>query len=382
MTSHLFRAALIICLLAFGCRAKLETSTTGGTTTTPKNQFPVSAGKYTVLDIRTDNNDHARAKQNAETAISKYPDIKCMVGLWAYNPPMILSAIESADKLDQIAIVGFDEDPTTLKAIEEGKVHGTVVQQPFAFGYKSVEYLSAMIRGEQIDVPENELMFVPHKSITSDNVVDFRAEIDRIKAGEGTPPPHDQDEYPTEPKVEIAFLTNTVDPFWNLAEAGVRRAEPVFNAECEVYHPPQGSTEQQKRFIERKIGDGCQGLAMSPISPESQTSLIDQAAEKMVVICHDSDAPNSKRKFYIGTGNYLAGRAAGKMVKEAIPEGGEVMIFVGKMEVLNARERSQGVIDELMDAPIPKQYAGYVESNSGDGSHEEESASSDESHSE
>jgi ribose transport system substrate-binding protein len=81
--------------------------------------------------------------------------------------------------------------------------------------------------------------------------------------------------------------------------------------------------------------------------------MLNMAAEKMAVVCQDSDAPKSNRKFYLGTSNYLAGRAAGKLVKQAIPEGGKVMIFVGKLEVLNAQERSRGVIDELADKPLP-----------------------------
>lgn len=64
--------------------------------------------------------------------------------------------------------------------------------------------------------------------------------------------------------------------------------------------------------------------------------------------------------FSSGTHNYLAGRAAGKLVKEAIPEGGDVMIFVGMMEQLNAQQRSAGVIDELLDKPIPEDIARYL----------------------
>src|SRR5258705_8683965 len=37
----------------------------------------------------------------------------------------------------------------------------------------------------------------------------------------------------------------------------------------------------------------------------------------------DSDAPNSNRMFYIGTDNVAAGRQAGELVKEALPEGGK-----------------------------------------------------------
>jgi len=95
------------------------------------------------------------------------------------------------------------------------------------------------------------------------------------------------------------------------------------------------------------------GVAISPINPENQVQMIDAAAAVMPVICHDSDAPASARRFYLGTSNYMAGRAAGTLIKEAIPDGGEVMLFVGRMEVLNAQERSQGIIDELGDKPVP-----------------------------
>src|ERR1043165_8024656 len=49
--------------------------------------------------------------------------------------------------------------------------------------------------------------------------------------------------------------------------------------------------------------------------------------------------------------NYKAGRAAGKLVKEALPGGGKVMLFVGRLEQLNSQQRRQGVIDELVDKP-------------------------------
>ena len=72
------------------------------------------------------------------------------------------------------------------------------------------------------------------------------------------------------------------------------------------------------------------------------------------MITHDSDAPDSDRLFYLGTNNYDAGRMLGKLVKKSMPEGGKIMIYVGKMDVLNAQQRRQGLIDELMDKPMPQ----------------------------
>ena len=98
--------------------------------------------------------------------------------------------------------------------------------------------------------------------------------------------------------------------------------------------------------------EGLAGIAVSPLDPKNQTEILNKVAEKVKLICHDSDAPESNRLFYLGTNNYLGGRQVGKLIKEALPEGGQIMIFVGKMDVLNAQQRRQGLIDELMDKPI------------------------------
>ena len=152
-------------------------------------------------------------------------------------------------------------------------------------------------------------------------------------------------------KKKIAYVTNGVDPFWNTAAAGVRAAEKAFDIECQVLMPPKGTIDQ-KRMVEGLLARGIDGIAISPVDAKNQIDLIDQAAAHCPVITHDSDAPGSKRLCFVGMDNYKAGRAAGKLVKEAIPNGGKVMIFVGRLEQLNAQQRRQGVIDELLDRPM------------------------------
>ena len=69
-----------------------------------------------------------------------------MVGLWAYNAPAILEAAKSKDAAKKIKIVSFDEYPDTLTAIDKGEIYATVVQDPYNFGYKSVELLAEMAK--------------------------------------------------------------------------------------------------------------------------------------------------------------------------------------------------------------------------------------------
>ena len=148
-------------------------------------------------------------------------------------------------------------------------------------------------------------------------------------------------------KPRIAYITNGVDPFWVIAEKGAKDAGEKFGANVTIVMP-NGSTEQKQK-LEDQLIKGTDGIAISPIDAANQTPMIDEAAGKTNIITHDSDAPKSKRLFYIGMDNYLAGRMAGKLVKEAIPNGGKVAIFVGRLEQDNGRLRRQGLIDELMD---------------------------------
>lgn len=311
---------------------------------------PDTGVEWTIVAIMTDNMDNVQAKANAEDMLNVHDNIAAMVGLWAYNPPLIHQAVTAAGRIDEIAIVGFDEDQETLDAIAKNEIVGTVVQNPYEFGFRSVEMLSAIARGqgEALDIPDDGMLYIDTQVIRQDNVADFAAAMAAKLSGNGPVLGYDADAYDTSERVDIHFVANGVADFWTLAGHGCNTAGPEFNAAVSVYLPPNGQVEEQKRYIQDMITNGADGLAVSPISADGQDDIINQAAAAMAVIACDSDAPNSDRLFYLGTNNYAAGRQAGQMVAEGCPEGGKVVIFVGKLEVLNAQERSQGVIDYLL----------------------------------
>ncbi len=309
----------------------------------------IEAGKYTILDTRTDLVDMSRAKQNAEDAIIKYPEMDCMVGLWAYNPPAILSAVKDVGLQGKMHIVGFDEDDETLQGIIDSHVHGTVVQQPFKFGYEAVRILKSLAEGDRSVLPEDGKMEIPARVIKENNVQEFWQELKGlIEQGKNAPPPPDGE-------IHLGFLSNNTADFWSIANAGVNKAMADFGVKVEFLKPPNGSPAEQQRFVESLLAKEVDGISLCPIDPENQTELINTAAEHTNVICHDSDAPESDRLCYVGTNNYRAGRKVGELVKEVLPDGGEVMIFVGRLDQLNAIERRQGVIDELAGKPMPEE---------------------------
>lgn len=150
----------------------------------------IKGEKYTVLDTRTDGFDFGKAKAQAQDAIAKYEDLGCMVGLFAYNPPLILDAVKEANKLDQIKIVSFDEEEKSLQAIKDGEIHGTIVQNPYEYGYQSVKVLAALARGDNAIVPEGGFPYIPARTIRKDNVDEFWAELKGLLA-EGKKEPED-----------------------------------------------------------------------------------------------------------------------------------------------------------------------------------------------
>lgn len=155
--------------------------------------------------------------------------------------------------------------------------------------------------------------------------------------------------------IQVAYVTNGIASFWDVAKAGAEAGGEEFDVSVTVKMPAEGAIDQ-KEILEDLMSQGYDGIAVSPIDPENQSAFLKKMSSGTQLITHDSDAPDSGRQFYIGMDNYDAGRLCGKLVKEAIPDGGQVMIFVGRLEQLNATERRQGVIDELLDRERKEGY--------------------------
>jgi ribose transport system substrate-binding protein len=152
-------------------------------------------------------------------------------------------------------------------------------------------------------------------------------------------------------KPKVAFVSNNAYSFWTFAQRGAEKAAEENGVELEFKMPSDNSAKRQREIIQDLMNRGCKGIAVSPNDPENNLSFFkDKVAPKIALVTTDNDLPDpAVRRCYIGTHNYRAGRAAGELVKKALPEGGEVAIFVGQMDATNAIERRQGVLDVLAD---------------------------------
>ncbi|WP_193368310.1 sugar-binding protein [Pelagibius marinus] len=130
-----------------------------------------------LVDVRGDDVDFARARSNVDDVLAANPEIDCMVGFYSYNPPKIYEALQAAGKLGEITVIAFDEDPITLGAVREGSFAGTVVQDPYQWGYQGMKLMARYLEGDKSIIPEDGLMIVPTKVIDKNNVDSFEAEL-------------------------------------------------------------------------------------------------------------------------------------------------------------------------------------------------------------
>ena len=141
-------------------------------------------GKYVILGTMTDQFDRAKAKANAEDALTRHPNVSAMVGLFEYNPPLILEALDRSGKLGEVKVMAFDENSATLQGIKNGTVIATIVQNPYQYGYRSIHVLHELHKGNKAVIPENRFIDIPARVIDASNVDQFWQEIkDRLAKG-------------------------------------------------------------------------------------------------------------------------------------------------------------------------------------------------------
>jgi ribose transport system substrate-binding protein len=150
----------------------------------------------------------------------------------------------------------------------------------------------------------------------------------------------------------LAFVTNNAADFWTLARAGTEKADGELADVTVEFRLGDGTAADQKRIIDDLLAKGVDGIAISPVDPANQTAMLDDAAGKTLIFTHDSDAPDSKRECYVGTDNVAAGRQAGELIKEALPKGGKIMLFVGQIDARNAQERLQGIKEAIAGTAV------------------------------
>lgn len=151
----------------------------------------------------------------------------------------------------------------------------------------------------------------------------------------------------------ITFIAGAATDFWTIAEAGVQQAaRELPGTKVNFKYTTDGALEEQKRILDDALVDGVKGVVIAPLDPQNQKLMIDAAAATIPIVITDSDIETSKRLLYVGTSNIEAGKLAGQQIRKALPGGGQIILFVGKTDAQNAKERIEGIRETLQGSGI------------------------------
>jgi ribose transport system substrate-binding protein len=147
------------------------------------------------------------------------------------------------------------------------------------------------------------------------------------------------------------IATNTAVPYWKSAAAGFAAAGAEYGVSVDTRGPaglnPQAEVDEFKAMVARKPA----GILVSVASSKLMAPEIDAAiAAGIPVITMDSDSPESKRLYFIGTNNLEAGRLGGRRVAAQLNGKGNVVFFTNPGQP-NLDERLKGYQDIFAGYP-------------------------------
>ena len=117
-------------------------------------------------------------------------------------------------------------------------------------------------------------------------------------------------------------------PYWQAAASGIRRAAHEMGVQSQFSGPDSYDAQAEVQEFRKAVAASPAGILVSVADPKLLAPEIDKAIEAGVpVVTVDSDAPNSKRLFYVGTDNLAAGQLGARVVIRKSGAKGNFMVF-------------------------------------------------------
>ncbi len=262
-----------------------------------------------------------------------------------------------------VKFVGFDASSRLVEAIKEGKLHGTVVQNPYKMGGTGVKTLVAHLEKKPVEakISTGETMVTP-ENVTSSEIEPL---VNPIKA------PNSQNSAVGGPKAKkyrvMVIPKGTTHEFWQTIHAGaVKAAEELGNVEI-IWQGPQKEDERsdQIKLVQNAIAVGVDGIVLAPLDAKALVEPVEQAIAKGIpVVIIDSGLESNKIVSYVATDNYHGGVLAAKRLGELLKGEGKIILLRYAVGSASTEEREKGFTDTIKNE-FPKitylsddQYAG------------------------
>jgi ribose transport system substrate-binding protein len=157
---------------------------------------------------------------------------------------------------------------------------------------------------------------------------------------------HTSDEY------FILVSTNLQLAYWKTSGSGFSNAAAQYKGVRFDFVGPQNYDPKAERdALDDAVQKKATGILISVADPAMLKDSIDKAMGAGIpVITIDSDAPSSKRLFFIGTNNYQAGFTGGQRLAKELRGKGNVVVFT-MPDQQNLQDRLRGYRDALAKTP-------------------------------
>jgi ribose transport system substrate-binding protein len=150
----------------------------------------------------------------------------------------------------------------------------------------------------------------------------------------------------------VFVSTNIQIPYWKTASSGFSNASAELKGVRADFIGPQNFDPKAERdALDQAVQKKATGILISVADESLLNDSINKAvAAGIPVITVDSDAPKSKRLFFIGTNNYGAGFTGGQRLAQELKGKGNVVVFT-MPDQHNLQDRLRGYKDALAKTP-------------------------------
>ena len=295
-----------------------------------------------VVAKQTANFDRTEGMSVMENMLQANGDIQAV---FAANDEMALGAVEAISGAGKdIMVMGFDATDDALAAIREGRMAGTIAQQPALIGSTAVENAVTLIGGESIpaSIPVEVTLVTAENVDTFDQVVGEAVEI----VGNGS--------------IGLSVSTQNNPFFVTLAE-GAKEAADKLGVELSVVDAGDDVTKQVSD-VEDLIAKGISVLIINPCDSDAVTGAVESAmAQGVRVIAVDRAVNGVEIDCQIASDNVLGAELATQYIVDTLGEGIKVAELEGTPGASAAIDRSEGfhnIADAKLDV-VAKQTANF-----------------------
>jgi ribose transport system substrate-binding protein len=156
---------------------------------------------------------------------------------------------------------------------------------------------------------------------------------------------HDSDEY------FVFVSTNLQVPYWKTAGTGFNNAATQLKVRADFTGPQNYDPKAERDALDQAVQKKATGILLSVADASVLKDSIDKAITAGIpVVTLDSDAPRSRRLFFIGTNNYQAGFTGGQRLAQELKGKGNVVVFT-MPDQPNLQDRLRGYKDALTKTP-------------------------------